>query len=143
VLIKNGFSVAVVILFALAVYAQDKDTAARQFEKLVEGSDPVFVDGERLYRAKEVSQHVRITLKPEPTYTTKARKQKAHGRVEMLAVFPATGKLRVLYVLKSLPYGLTEQAIDAATRIEFQPALLDGQRPVSQLIRLVYYFNLY
>jgi len=139
-LTKSGLSLAVIILFAFAIHAQNKD-AARQFEKLVDGSEPVFVDGERLYRAKEVSQHVRVTLKPEPTYTTKARKKKAHGTVEMLGVFPATGKLRVLYILKSLPYGLTEQAIDAATRVEFQPALLDG-RPVSQLIRLVYYFNL-
>jgi TonB family protein len=138
---RSGFFLAMVVLSAFAIHAQDKD-AAQRFEKLVAGSDPVLVDGERLYRAKEVSQRARVTVKPEPSYSDKARKKRAHGTVEMLAVFSATGKLRVLYVLKSLPYGLTEQALDAAARIEFKPALLDG-RPVSQLIRLEYDFNPY
>ena len=136
---RSGLFVAVAVLSAFGIHAQDKD-AARRFEKLVAGADPVIVDGERLYRAKEVSQRARVLVKPEPSFTDKARKKKAHGTVEMLAVFLATGKSHVLHVFKSLPYGLTEQAIDAASRIEFTPALLDG-KPVSQLIRLQYNFN--
>src|SRR5438876_5685110 len=99
---KSALCLAMVVLCAFAIHARDKD-ATRRFEKLVAGSDPVLVDGERLYRAKEVSQRARVTVKPEPPYTDKARKKKAHGTIEMLGVFSATGKLRVFYVLKSLP----------------------------------------
>ena len=121
--------------------AQDK-RAAKQFEKQVAGIEPLFADGERLYRGTEVSQRAIVTAKPEPSFTDLARKKKTHGTVEMLGTLTATGKLKVLFVVKALPNGLTERALDAASRIEFKPALLDG-KPVSQIIRLQYNFNRY
>jgi Gram-negative bacterial TonB protein C-terminal len=57
-------------------------------------------------------------------------------------VFQSTGEVKVVHVLKRLPHGLTEQALQAAKRIEFEPALLDGV-PVSQTIRVDYSFNRY
>ncbi len=131
------FSVAA--LAGVSLYAQDR-RSARQFENLVAGNDPIFVDGERVYRGKEVSQAPVITSKPEPSFTDQARKKKSHGTVEMRAVLKSTGEVKVLHVLKRLPYGLTEQALDAAPKIKFKPALLDG-KPVSQIILLQYSFN--
>ena len=123
-----------------SVEAQVKNLKA--FEKLVAGNDPIFVDGERIYRPKEVSQAAVVTLKPEPLFTDTARKKKTHGTVLLSAVFRSTGDVMVLNVLKRLPNGLTEQALDGASKIRFTPALLDG-KPVSQIILLQYNFNRY
>jgi hypothetical protein len=133
----SGFALAISVTI---VVSQAQDKHAKAFEKLVAGNEPLFVDGERVYRPKEVSQAAIITFKAEPMFTDKARKKKAHGTVEMRAIFKSTGELKVLNVLKRLPYGLTEQALDAAPRLKFTPALLDG-KPVSQIILLQYSFN--
>ena len=134
----SGLALAISLTIVVAAQAQDKH--AKAFEKLVAGNEPLFVDGERVYRPKDVSQAALVTLKPEPMFTDKARKKRAHGTVEMRAVFKFTGELEVLNILKRLPYGLTEEALEAAPRIKFTPALLDG-KPVSQIILLQYSFN--
>jgi outer membrane biosynthesis protein TonB len=118
--------------------AQDK--RAKDFEKLVAGTAALFVNGERVYRSNEVSLRAIVTDKPEPQFTNLARKKKTHGTVEIRAVLKSTGELTILNVLKRLPNGLTEQALDAAPQIKFKPALLDG-KPVSQIIILQYNFN--
>jgi TonB family protein len=138
VLIYRILALGTTTLIAVSSYAQDK--RAKDFEKLVGGSEPLFVDGERVYRVREVSHAAIVTVKPEPSYTDKARKKRAHGTVEIRAVMKSSGEMKLLNVLKRLPYGLTEQALDAATRIQFKPALLDG-KPVSQIILLQYSFN--
>jgi hypothetical protein len=122
------------------VQAQDKH--AKQFEKLVAGTDPIFLDGERVYRPSEASQAAVVTVKPEPLFTDKARQKKTHGTVLIRAVFKSTGEVKVLNVVKRLPNGLTEQALDGASKIQFRPALLD-RKPVSQIILLQYNFNRY
>ena len=124
---------------ALAVvHAQDKH--AKEFEKLVAGTEPIFLDGERIYRPKETSQAAVVTAKPEPMFTDKARQKKTHGTVLIRAVFKSSGAVQVLNVIKRLPNGLTEQALDGASKIQFRPALVDG-KPVSQIILLQYNFN--
>jgi len=122
------------------VVAAAQDKQAKAFEELIAGNEPLFVEGERVYRPKEVSRAATVTFKPEPMFTDKARKKKTHGTVEMRAVLKSTGELKVLNVLKALPYGLTERALDDAPKIKFTPALLDG-KPVSQIILLQYNFN--
>ena len=128
-----------VALIVVPLQAQDK-RSAKDFEKAVlSSSDPLFVAGERVYRGSEGTKGAVVTFKPEPSYTEKARKKKVEGMVLMRAVLGASGDLKVLSVLKRLPHGLTEQATEAARRIKFEPALLDGQ-PVSQTILLEYNF---
>jgi TonB-like protein len=132
---------SVLLLVAIAfgvLQAQDKH--AKQFEKLVAGTDPLILDSERIYRPKEVSQPAAVTVKPEPLYTDKARQKKTEGTVLIRAVFKSTGEVRVLSVIKRLPNGLTEQALDGASKIQFRPALINGT-PVSQIILLQYNFN--
>ena len=127
-------------LMILPLHAQDK-RSAQKFENMVLSSnEPLFVDGERIYRVSEVAQRAVVTSKPEPMFTEKARKKKTQGMVVMRVILKASGELRVLNVLKQLPNGLTEQALDAAVKIKFTPAQLDG-KPVSETILLQYNFN--
>jgi hypothetical protein len=58
------------------------------------------------------------------------------------AVFSSSGEVVQIQALRTLPFGLTEKAIAAARRIQFVPAVKDGQ-PVSVSMQLEYNFNLY
>ncbi|MFN2497960.1 MAG: TonB family protein [Pyrinomonadaceae bacterium] len=90
----------------------------------------------------DVTTKVRVLEKPEPVYTEPARQSGVTGTVVLRAVFAADGTIRHILVLNGLPNGLTEQALNAARRIKFVPATIDG-RPVSIFIQLEYGFNLY
>jgi TonB family protein len=68
-----------------------------------------------------------ILSKPIPTYTAQARAQRIEGEVLLEVVFEASGKIRVLRVVRGLGYGLDDAAIHAAEQIRFKPALKDGQ----------------
>ena len=102
---------------------------------------PLEVDGERLYRAKEVDVKLRILQKPEPQYTFEARQEQVSGSVILRAIFSATGEVKSIYVVKGLPHGLTERSIEAARMIKFTPAMKDG-KPVSIWMQLEYNFNI-
>jgi hypothetical protein len=45
-----------------------------------------------------------------------------------------------VFAIKSLPHGLTESAMKAASAIEFEPAIRNS-KPASQFITLVYEFK--
>ena len=68
-----------------------------------------------------------ILSKPTPSYTEEARAKRIEGEVLLEVVFEATGKLRVLKVVKGLGHGLDDSAVRAAEQIRFKPALRDGQ----------------
>lgn len=68
-----------------------------------------------------------ILSKPVPSYTEDARNQKIEGEVLLEVVFEASGKLRVLRVVRGLGHGLDDAAVHAAEQIRFKPALKDGQ----------------
>jgi TonB family protein len=68
-----------------------------------------------------------IISKPVPSYTEEARNQKIEGEVLLEVVFEASGKLRVLRVVRGLGHGLDDAAVHAAEHIRFKPALKDGQ----------------
>jgi TonB family protein len=68
-----------------------------------------------------------ITYKPRPVYTDEGRRLKIEGEVLLEAVFTATGQIRVVRVVQGLGHGLDESAIHAAEKIQFKPALKNGQ----------------
>lgn len=70
-----------------------------------------------------------------PLYTDQARRVKVQGAVILEAVIDERGNVTSVRVVKGLPMGLEQSAIDAVSRWKFQPATLDG-RPVAV------YFNL-
>jgi TonB family protein len=68
-----------------------------------------------------------ITFKPRPVYTEEGRRLKIEGEVLLEVVFTATGQIRIQRVVQGLGHGLDESAIKAAEKIQFKPALKDGQ----------------
>jgi len=68
-----------------------------------------------------------ILSKPTPIYTEEARAKRVEGEVLLEVVFEATGKIRVLRVIRGLGHGLDDAAVRAAGQIRFKPALQDGQ----------------
>ena len=68
-----------------------------------------------------------ILSKPVPNYTEEARAKKIEGEVLLEVVFEASGKLRVIKVVRGLGHGLDDAAVHAAEQIRFKPALKDGQ----------------
>jgi TonB family protein len=77
---------------------------------------------------------VEITFKPRPVYTDEGRQLKIEGEVLLEVVFSANGQIRVVRVVRGLGHGLDESAVRAAEKIQFKPALRDGQPADSQAV---------
>jgi TonB family protein len=84
---------------------------------------------------------VEILEKPDPVYTAEARALKIEGDVVLDVIFSATGRLRVLRLVRGLGHGLDQAALAAAERIRFHPEQIDG-RPVDSEARLRIVFRL-
>lgn len=87
-----------------------------------------------IYRPTDVTQMAHITGKLQASYTDEARRNKVEGRMVLQAVLCANGRVSDITVEEPLSSGLTEQAIVAMTKVQFQPALMDG-KPVSVMIK--------
>jgi TonB family protein len=87
------------------------------------------------------TQSVVVLDKPLPVYTEDGRRHHVEGDVTLAVIFPASGPIHVLRVLKGLGYGLDEAAIRAAQQIQFRPALQNG-RPVATPATLRIVFQL-
>jgi TonB family protein len=85
---------------------------------------------------------VNIKFQPKGIYTDKARENGIEGVVCLKITFLASGQVGQIEVVKGLPDGLTEQAVAAAKRIEFEPATVDGV-PVSRIKTFEYNFSIY
>jgi TonB family protein len=83
-----------------------------------------------------------IRFKPVATYTDAARRDQISGQVRLRAVFGADGTVSNIETVSTLPDGLTEEAVSAAKRIEFNPATINGE-PISVTRTVEYNFNLY
>ena len=129
---------------SLAPRAPDADYVRRQLEVLrFYSQDPESLPAaDRPYPTAKVSTKALITYKPEPGFTEEARKADLVGMVRLRAVLAADGKIKHLLVIMPLPYGMTENAIKAASQIKFKPATIDGA-PVSQHVILEYNFNVF
>lgn len=75
-----------------------------------------------------------ILWKPIPIYTEEARKQKVEGEVLVEAVLEASGRVKVLRVVRGLGHGLDEEAVKEAGQLRFKPALRDGQPSDSTVV---------
>lgn len=83
-----------------------------------------------------------ILYKEKAKYTEEARQNKVQGTVVLNVIFTADGRITSIRVVRGLPDGLTEKAIEAAQRIRFNPAVKNGA-PVSVRGNLEFSFNLY
>ncbi len=127
----------------LSPHAEDKQLWTEQLESLrfhAQSSGPGVKRA--VFTAKEVTTKARVLSKPAPSYTEVARANGVSGVVILRCVFAADGTVKHFLVIAGLPLGLTEAAINAAKKIKFAPATIDGQ-PVSMFIQLEYNFHLF
>jgi TonB family protein len=96
--------------------------------------------GDRIYTGKETDKKVRLLVKPPPSYIPDARANKVTGTVILRVVFTSYGTVENIRVIRGLPNGLTELAIEAAKKIKFVPATKYGY-PVSMWMQLEYNFS--
>ena len=114
-------------------YRCDKDRNPRILEN--------DADTEAVFSAKMVDTRVIFRSKPKPGYTLEARRKRKQGFVILKVALSASGNISRVRVLRGLPFGLTESAIKAACKLEFKPAVKDGQT-VSQWVTAEYVFRL-
>jgi protein TonB len=93
------------------------------------------------FQPKEVDTKAEITAKPDPVYTREARRAGVQGIVTLKLLLLPDGKLDRIKVVRGLPYGLTENAIRAACKVKFKPAVKAGN-PVAQWVTIQYGFQL-
>ena len=78
---------------------------------------------------------------PPPRYPEIARAARIQGTVQLEAVIDATGAVTELRLVKGLPLGLDQAALDAVRRWRFEPATYNG-KPVAVLYNLKIRFRL-
>ncbi len=83
----------------------------------------------------------RILLSPKPAYTRWAHIADVTATVELRVTFLPDGRLGPIDVVRWAGFGLDESARQAARRIRFRPATLDG-RPVAARAIVRYEFRL-
>lgn len=88
----------------------------------------------------EVSAPVKVHA-PEPTYTEEARAARVMGVVILRTVVDADGTVRDVEVLKGLPLGMTESAVETVRQWRFRPATRNGV-PVPVYYNLTISFSL-
>ena len=87
-------------------------------------------------------ERLRITSKPQARYTETARQNQTEGSVRLRVTLLASGDVGAIIPIQELPNGLTEQAIDAARQITFEPKKVNGV-PVSTTVTVDYSFEIY
>lgn len=82
----------------------------------------------------------RLLNTPRPLYTDAARDHKTRGTVRLTLFVNSKGKVAFVTWLNQLPHGLTDSAIQAVQKAEFQPAMRDG-KPVPTTVRFEINFD--
>jgi TonB family protein len=96
--------------------------------------------GGPVYSGRELWRRARIASWPDPGTTKEALAHDLHGRVVLEAILCRTGRVTDLRVVESLPYGMTEQALESVRQIKFTPAEKNWHT-VSQKMRFEFHFN--
>lgn len=95
-----------------------------------------------VFSSKEVTRRPVFVYRAEPAYTAEAREARVNGKIVIKAVLSSTGRVTNIEVVKSLPRGLDEKAIEAARQMVFIPAMKDGKF-VSQSVQVEYNFSIF
>ncbi len=78
---------------------------------------------------------------PTPRYTEEGRQSRTQGVVILEAIVDEEGNVDDVKVLKGLPYGLSDEAVQTASTWKYKPALLNGE-PVPVFLNLTIRFSL-
>lgn len=111
-----------------------RESVRRRGLKYAWRDDLMTVDGEDVMAPRAIH-------KPPPMYTETAREERIQGLVILRLVIDETGRVTDVEVLKGLPYGLTETAMQTVEQWRFEPATHRG-KPVSVLYNITINFRL-
>ena len=101
--------------------------------------EPEVADGP-IYVTGDVQKPEKLNA-PPPQYTEIARKARIQGVVIVQAIIDEQGNVTNVQVLKGLPMGLSESAVEAVKQWKFKPATLND-RPVAVYFNLTVNFQL-
>jgi protein TonB len=82
-----------------------------------------------------------IVFRVEPEYSEEARKARYEGKVLLEAIIKKDGRVDVLHLLRSLGFGLDQNAIEALKQWRFRPAMQNG-KAVDSILNIEVSFNL-
>ncbi len=94
---------------------------------------PIFVTGD-VQKPEKISD-------VQPQYSEIARKARIQGVVILQTIISKEGQIEDVKVLKGLPMGLSEAAVDAVRQWKYKPATLNG-KPVAVYFNLTVNFQL-
>jgi TonB family protein len=83
-----------------------------------------------------------ILYTEKPRYTEEARQNRITGTVILSIIYGVDGRITGIRVVRGLPDGLTEKAIEAAQKIRFNPAVKNGT-PIPVRGNVAFDFNIY
>ena len=88
------------------------------------------------------SKELIVLRKPHPAYTDSARMKNVQGSLKLRVTFLANGQVGPIALVKALDKGLEDNAVEAAEKIKFLPAEING-KPVDVVRYLEYQFSIY
>ncbi len=106
------------------------------------GGGDMSLGGGRSVEPMSASLRPTIIYRERAKYTEEARANKIQGTVVLSVVYTFDGRITDIRVVRGLPDGLSESAIEAAKKIRFQPAVKAGQ-PTSVRGNIEFNFTLY
>jgi TonB family protein len=92
--------------------------------------------------ARPVAQKAAIENRPRPVYTEQARQNRTEGNVVVKVLLGANGKVRQASVVRGLPDGLNEKAIEAAYQLKFTPAKNAAGEPIDSWVTVSVNFTI-
>ncbi len=102
-----------------------------QLEKATEGEKDTLTDVEKANYSRDLV----VLRRQRPGYTDAARRGNVQGAVTLRVTFLSDGTIGSIKLVESLDKGLDRNAFEAAKKIKFLPAEIDG-KPV-EVSRLV------
>lgn len=91
---------------------------------------------------KNYSRPLIVLRKTQPRYSDSARNSNISGDVKLKVHFQANGEIGAITVISKLERGLEKNAIEAASKIKFLPAEIDG-KSVDVFKEIIYTFTVY
>ncbi|CAN5217018.1 hypothetical protein BH20ACI1_BH20ACI1_25840 [soil metagenome] len=114
---------ALLYLGAAFVKTNDEKRAMEAFKKADKISFDKRANSILAEDVKTNDKKLKFISRPRVSYTDSARKNEAQGTIKLAVEFGADGKINFIFPFKKLEYGLTENAIIAAGKIKFNPAM--------------------
>jgi tetratricopeptide (TPR) repeat protein len=150
-LYKNGDYISAIEVLQNVVKTDDKDRDAwlflgMSFVKTKKNKEALKAlrkgDSISSVNSSEYSKELKIISKPRPRYTELAKQNNTAGRVKLAIEFGADGYIKAIVPIQTLPDGLTTNCLEAAQKIEFEPAY-KNDKPVNYIRIIEYTFDIY